>query len=519
VTVTHAYPAFYTLGFVVAALVAWRFGRRSGLEPRTWAMLLAVTAVGGVIGSRVLHFDLVIAGFGDRTFLGGLVGGALTFMAASRLLALDGRGGDALAVAVPLGHAVGRVGCHLVGCCFGRPTTLPWGIHHTPGTGAHHADLATVSVHPVQLYEVGVQLALAALAWRYASRFRRRGSALLAVAGTYAATRVVLEGYRFDAWSQPGMTSTQWLASLLAGAAFGWLIWRERSGEAGLASRSAGRRPAIVAAAAVPPFLFMLRGEGFTQVELVVVAGAVMAMVPWAIAAVHRMTVRTAWVGATPAVAGLFVLQAAVDTAADRRPFTTVGVAGTTGSYVESCGGARRVGAVGVSVARTTPMGAESWVVARAQGFVGSDEDLGIGGVGFTVAAEGPWVGAGIGLLAGSVAIDGGRESVFPAAHLRLGRRESVFLEGRLAEHEPVGLPIPAISLGIGVGVGGGSTAGLGIGGSGFYGTGRFMSGAWEFEPYLAAGDADIYQLSFAVRKRLGTTQPTRAPGGQPGVP
>jgi len=125
----RAYPIFYSLGFVVATMVAWHLGRQARLDPRRWALLLAITVVGGVVGSRVLHFDLVIDGFGDRTFLGGLVGGALTFLAVSRALGLGGRGCDALAVAVPLGHAVGRVGCYVVGCCFGRPTTLPWATH------------------------------------------------------------------------------------------------------------------------------------------------------------------------------------------------------------------------------------------------------------------------------------------------------------------------------------------------------------------------------------------------------
>jgi hypothetical protein len=179
---------------------------------------------------------------------------------------------------------------------------------------------------------------------------------------------------------------------------------------------------------------------------------------------------------------------------------------------VESCGGARRVNAGGISIAHTAPSGAESWVVTKAQGFVGSDEELDIAGAGLSVAAEGPWLGAGIGLLAGSLAVDGSTETVFPTAHLRLGRRESVFLEARLAEHEPVGIPIPAISLGLGIGIGGGSTVGLGVGGSGFYGTGLFRADGWEFEPFVAAGDSETYQLGVAIRKRLGAARPTQGP-------
>ena len=40
---------------------------------------------------------------------------------------------DVFAPGIALGHAIGRVGCLFAGCCFGRPTSLPWGIvFHDP---------------------------------------------------------------------------------------------------------------------------------------------------------------------------------------------------------------------------------------------------------------------------------------------------------------------------------------------------------------------------------------------------
>jgi phosphatidylglycerol---prolipoprotein diacylglyceryl transferase len=510
----HAYPVLYALGFGVAAVVAWRSGRRQGIDPGRWAQVLAITAVAGVVGSRVLHFDLLIGGFGDRTFLGGLVGGGLAFLAGSRLLGVDPRGADALAVAVPLGHAVGRLGCFVAGCCFGRPTTLPWGVHvHSDLAGHAPADLA---VHPVQLYEAGVQLALAGLAWRFASRFRRPGSVFLAVAGAYAAARAFLEGYRFDAWSQPGVITTQWLVALLAGAAIGSLMWRERGGRAPAWTGSGRGQAVVIALAAVPPLLFLARGEAFTHVELLVVGAAAVVSLPWALARIRGMAAGVAVAGAMPALAGLFAFQAVADTTLERRAYTTVGMSGTTGSYVESCGGARRVNAAGVSIARATPAGEETWVVTRAHGFLGTDADFDIAGGGASIAAETPWFGAGIGLLAGSLTFDGSRESVFPTAHVRVGRREGLFLDARLAEHEPAGVPIPGVTVGLGLGIGGGSTAGVGIGGTGFYGTGVFVRDGWEVEPFLAMGNAETYQLGLAVRKRLGEIRPVQvapAPG------
>ena len=70
-------------------------------------------------------------------FFGGLAG-ALVLAAVSRggAVPYSGKALDSVAVALPLGHAIGRVGCFVNGCCPGRPR------------------------HPVQLYESGGLLAI-----------------------------------------------------------------------------------------------------------------------------------------------------------------------------------------------------------------------------------------------------------------------------------------------------------------------------------------------------------------------
>jgi phosphatidylglycerol---prolipoprotein diacylglyceryl transferase len=509
----QSYSAFYVLGIGAAISGAWYLGRRAGLDPARWALALAVTMVAGIIGSRMLHFDLVIDGFGDRTILGGLIGGALAFLAIRRSLGLNARSADVLAVALPLGHGLGRIGCHLIGCCFGRPTHMPWAASYGPGTEAYDAHLAAglvpegafpaILVHPVPLYEAAVQLVLAILAWRFANRFRRPGSVLLAVVGVYGAARFLLEGFRLEAWLQPGISSLQWLVALLAGVSLFWLWWRERGVKPIASDRLA--EAALGALAAVPPLFFLVRGEAFTPIELVVVAAALAMATPWTLTRIRRLTATMAMAGAMPAVAGIILIQAVGHGSGERSGYTTLGASGSAGSYVESCGGARQVSAAGASITRTSPSGVESWVVTRAHGFVGSDEEVSMAGGGLSVAGEGPWLGAGIGFIAGSLTVDGTREPIFPTAHLRLGRLDRVFLEGRLAEHEPVGAPIPLVSVGIGFGLGRGENrVGLGVGGSGFYGTGRLVSQGWELEPFLAFGDAETYQGGIAIRKRLG---------------
>jgi phosphatidylglycerol:prolipoprotein diacylglycerol transferase len=85
----------------------------------------------------------------------------------------------ALAAAAPAlaaGHAIGRIGCFLVGDDYGRPSDLPWAVAFPEGLPP-----TLVPVHPTQLYEA---FALAAVAWALI-RWRRQRVADAEVLGRY----------------------------------------------------------------------------------------------------------------------------------------------------------------------------------------------------------------------------------------------------------------------------------------------------------------------------------------------
>lgn len=54
--------------------------------------------------------------------------------------------------AVMLAHAIGRIGCFFAGCCFGKPTNLPWGVKF-PINSLPYEKYGNCSIHPTQLYE------------------------------------------------------------------------------------------------------------------------------------------------------------------------------------------------------------------------------------------------------------------------------------------------------------------------------------------------------------------------------
>ena len=82
---------------------------------------------------------------------------------------------------IALGHAVGRMGCLLAGCCFGRPTSEPWGItFHSTVAAANVGTPLGVPLHPTQIYEAVAELIiLGAAAGDRTSRTRVRRTDVL----------------------------------------------------------------------------------------------------------------------------------------------------------------------------------------------------------------------------------------------------------------------------------------------------------------------------------------------------
>ena len=67
---------------------------------------------------------------------------------------------DVFAPGIALGHVVGRLGCLFAGCCFGKPTIVPWAITFTdPFANANVGTPLNVPLHPTQLYEAGAEAA------------------------------------------------------------------------------------------------------------------------------------------------------------------------------------------------------------------------------------------------------------------------------------------------------------------------------------------------------------------------
>ena len=101
---------------------------------------------------------------------------------------------DAAAPLLPFAVAFGRLGCFLGGCCYGVPTSQPWGVVFPSSAGA-----GSLPVHPTQLYEAALGLALLGWVLWYEPHRKVKGETLALCSLGYAAIRFSVEFLRGDA--------------------------------------------------------------------------------------------------------------------------------------------------------------------------------------------------------------------------------------------------------------------------------------------------------------------------------
>ncbi|WP_372846728.1 prolipoprotein diacylglyceryl transferase [Pontiella sp.] len=202
-----AYALFMLLAFAAGIGLFW-FNTRNAEKPSGQLFPIVFAAlIGGLIGAKLpvvllnlrhgFSWEALLAG---RTIAGGLVGGTLGVLLVKKRLGIEGRYGNRLAAPIALGMAVGRMGCLLHGCCFGKPTALPWGIDFGDG----------IARHPTQLYELLFCLAAFAILQLPRNRNAPGGNQLTGFFLAYFAFRFAEEFLRPHP-IQAGLTTFQWI--------------------------------------------------------------------------------------------------------------------------------------------------------------------------------------------------------------------------------------------------------------------------------------------------------------------
>ena len=239
------------LAFAYLAAFWWliREGRREHVDVDALSSLGFWAIGGAVIGAKALMIlrdfpqyaaapsELVslsvVTSAGDfyGGFIGALIASAIFFRRDPRLRFW--RTADLCGPAIALGQAIGRIGCFMAGDDYGAPTQLPWAVTFTDPDAARIGGAPLgVPLHPVQLYESILCLALFAVLVRLSRRKRFDGEVILAYTWLYAVARFALEFLRGDAdrgFVFGGLLSTSQLIALILGpAAIAlWFVWRQ----------------------------------------------------------------------------------------------------------------------------------------------------------------------------------------------------------------------------------------------------------------------------------------------------
>jgi phosphatidylglycerol:prolipoprotein diacylglycerol transferase len=305
----YGFGLMMVLGFLSGIWLARRRAEQLGIDPEIISNLGMICLIGGIVGCRLLyvvHFwsEDFAPRFAREGFLPGLLhvidvrSGGLEFLGGLVLTTLLVVGyvtwkrlplGTLMDILVPslaLGHALGKVGCFLNGCCYGAvcepafPTAAVFPkneavvrtidregreITETRPTGSqpfvdHVAQKhwlayapgvpqGSLPVHPTQLYEMTGDLILVVLLTVYFGHRRRPGEVVALYFLLYAPERFVLEFVRTEPRDVQvfGLVTTvhQAAAAVLTIAALGVWLWLRRGPAAG----GAGGPPQAVGAA------------------------------------------------------------------------------------------------------------------------------------------------------------------------------------------------------------------------------------------------------------------------------
>ena len=167
------YGIMVALGFVCAVSMLMLNRKHAGIDSEQISDIALYGMISGILGARIFYvvefwdqyrgnlLEIVRIDHGGLVFYGGFICAimvVLVYCRMKKLLILNIL--DIFGPAMAVGHAFGRIGCFMNGCCYGKPSEIFCAVHFPEGS-APAAAFPGQSVHPVQLYEASFNIVLA----------------------------------------------------------------------------------------------------------------------------------------------------------------------------------------------------------------------------------------------------------------------------------------------------------------------------------------------------------------------
>ncbi|RJP95150.1 MAG: prolipoprotein diacylglyceryl transferase [Desulfobacteraceae bacterium] len=204
----HTYGFFLALAVLAAIFIAKREAVRLGVDPDKIVDACFYVVVAAIVGSRLFYVATNPEAFisapleifkiwnGGLVFYGGFIGAVAVVLVFFKIHHLPlGKCADIAAVALPLGHFLGRMGCFFAGCCYGKTCDLPWAI-----TFRDPDSLAPLNIplHPTQIYESGANLMVFLLLFAFRKSKKYDGQLFWVYMAMYGINRTIIETFRAD---------------------------------------------------------------------------------------------------------------------------------------------------------------------------------------------------------------------------------------------------------------------------------------------------------------------------------
>jgi phosphatidylglycerol:prolipoprotein diacylglycerol transferase len=249
----NTYGVFLALAFLGAIFVTVRLAQRDGLPKERIYDLCLWLLLSSLVGSKLLMlftepeyrqnpmmlFSLDFLRSGG-VFYGGLIGAIIAgFLLMRRWKLPWWKTADACAPGIALGNVLGRQGCFSAGCCWGKPTNLPWGVRFSELGHEVTGVPIDAKLHPTQLYEsFAMLIVFFFLLWLHKKK-QFSGQVILTYAVIYATVRFLIEFVRDDPRGDilglttlTGLSTSQLIGIVVGVAALVTLIIRWRRGKA-----------------------------------------------------------------------------------------------------------------------------------------------------------------------------------------------------------------------------------------------------------------------------------------------
>ena len=237
------YGIMVAVAVIASLAVTFREAKRIGVSHDVYALFLW-GIIGGFIGGRLVHvidyWDYYIAnpqeliGFAGLALYGTIIGVLVAVWIYVRVRkvpfsSLAGMG-DAIAVGAPVAQAIGRIGCTINGCCFGKPSpfnSFPGAVMYTP-RDTIPSEYWLTPLYPTQIYFLVWNLIVLAIVWRLRGRLKPQGSLFFLYLCLYAAGDFGLRFFRVNEPFLFGLHQGQVISLAILVVAVPWLIIRMR---------------------------------------------------------------------------------------------------------------------------------------------------------------------------------------------------------------------------------------------------------------------------------------------------